>query len=60
MPAAHRPFASGWTRIIALACHGALVRLEAPGARVEVGRHVWPGRRWQLADALRLGLGAEA
>jgi uncharacterized membrane protein len=44
------------TRIIAPASYGELVRLEAPGARVEVGRHVWPGRRRQLADELRNGL----
>ena len=46
------------TRIIAPACYGALVRLEAPGAKVEVGRHVRPGRRRQLADELRSGLRA--
>ena len=44
------------TRIIAPACYGELVRLEAPGVQVEVGRHVWPGRRRQLADELRNGL----
>ena len=46
------------TRIFAPSCYGGLVRLEAPGARVEVGRHVWPGRRRQLADELRRGLRA--
>jgi uncharacterized membrane protein len=44
------------TRIIAPAFYGELVRLEAPGVKVEVGRHVWPGRRRQLADELRAGL----
>jgi uncharacterized membrane protein len=46
------------TRIIAPTCYGALIRLEAPGAKVEVGRHVWPGRRRHLADELRSGLRA--
>jgi len=44
------------TRIIAPASYGALVRVEAPGAQVEIGRHVRPGRRRQLADELRNGL----
>lgn len=31
-------------------------RLEAPGVRVEVGCHVWPGRHRQLPDEIRNGL----
>jgi len=46
------------TRIIAPDCYGALIRLEAPDAKVAVGRHVWPGRRRQLADELRNALRA--
>ena len=44
------------TCIIAPAGYGALVRLEAPGVKVEVGRHVLPSRRHLLADELRSGL----
>jgi uncharacterized membrane protein len=46
------------TRISPPACYGAMVQLEAPGTRIEVGRHVWPSRRRQLADELRDGLRA--
>lgn len=46
------------TRIIGPARYGALVRLEAPGAKVDIGRHVRPGRRRQLADELRTVLRA--
>jgi uncharacterized membrane protein len=35
------------TRIIAPAGYGALIRLEASGAKVEVGRYVCPGR-WPM------------